>query len=153
MVISILNRCRKWFVDSPFLFCFACLFFVSLFQANRLWGRREELWAENQRRGGVGSKREGTSSLSLFLLIFFSRFLTLRHTLTESFRFVDEDDNEYEIFSILSTCIAYACDSVILAGKRDSRRHFMTGFSENVLVAWTGYQMWEVLSFCHRERA
>ena len=48
---------------------------------------------------------------------------------------MDEDDNEYEIFSILSTCTAYACDSVILAGKRDSPRHFTTGFSENVLVA------------------
>ena len=37
-------------------------------------------------RGGVGSIREGTSSLP--------RFLTLRHTLTEGFRFVNEDDNE-----------------------------------------------------------
>ena len=67
----------------------------------------------------------------------------------ESFRF--EDDFEYEIFSILS--IARAGTSVILAGKLDSRRHSTTGYSENVAVAGTSYQMLEVLSFCYRERA
>ena len=59
----------------------------------------------------------------------------------ESFRF--EDDFEYEIFSILS--IARAGTSVILAGKLDSRSHSTTGFSENVVVAGTNYQMLEVL--------
>ena len=41
----------------------------------------------------------------------------------------------------------------ILVGKRDSCRHSATNFSENVVVAGTSYQMYEVLSFCHRERA
>ena len=57
----------------------------------------------------------------------------------ESFRFLDEYDYEYEIFSILSS--AHAWTSVILAGKRDSRRHSTTSFSENVVVAGTSYQM------------
>ena len=39
-----------------------------------------------------------------------------------------------------------------MAGKRDSRRHSTTSFSENVEVAETSYQMLEVLSFCHQER-
>ena len=127
-------RGRKWFVDYPFVCLLAC---------SRRSGEMprwcQEKWAEKKSvRGGEGSKREGTSSLPLFLLIF-SRFLTLRHTLMESFRFVDEDDNGYETFSILST--AYAWASVILAGKRDSRRHSMTSFSENAVMAWTGHQM------------
>ena len=48
-------------------------------------------------------------------------------------RFFDEDDYEYEIFSILSIAqaVAQAWTSVILAGKRDNRRHSTTGFSEN----------------------
>ena len=41
----------------------------------------------------------------------------------------------------------------ILAGKRDSRRHSTTSFSETVVVAKTSYQMLEFLSFCDRERA
>ena len=40
-----------------------------------------------------------------------------------------------------------------LAGKQDSRRHSTTSFSDNVVVAGTSYQMWEVSSFYHRERA
>ena len=52
-------------------------------------------------------------------------------------RFEEEDD--YEIFSILSSARAWA--SVILARKRDSRHHSTTGFSENVVVAGTSYQM------------
>ena len=68
---------------------------------------------------------------------------------TESFRFWDDDDYEYEIFSIGSCVNAWA--SVILAGKRDSRRHSATSFSENAEVAGTSYQMQEVLSFCYRE--
>ena len=47
-------------------------------------------------------------------------------------RFFDEDDYEYKTFSILS--IARAWTSVILAGKRDNRRHSPTGFSENELL-------------------
>ena len=38
-----------------------------------------------------------------------------------------------------------------LAGKLDSCRH--SGFSENVVVPETSYQMLEVLSFCDPERA
>ena len=37
-------------------------------------------------------------------------------------------------------------------GKRDSCRNSTTGFSENVVVEGTSYQMLEVLSFCFRER-
>ena len=70
----------------------------------------------------------------------------------ESFRLWDEDDYEYQIFSILS--IAHAWTSVILTGKRDSRRHSTTGFNENVVVAGTTeLSNVEVLSFCYRERA
>ena len=54
-------------------------------------------------------------------------------------RLFDEDDYEYKIFSILS--IAQAWTSVILAGKRDSRRHTTTSFSEEVVVAGISYQM------------
>ena len=68
----------------------------------------------------------------------------------ETFRFWDEDHNEYVIFSVLSGTRAWT--SVILAGKRGSRRHSTTSFSENVEVAETSYQMLEVLSFCDRER-
>ena len=35
--------------------------------------------------------------------------------------------------------------NVILAGKRDSRRHSTTSFSEGVVVAGTSYQSLEVL--------
>ena len=37
--------------------------------------------------------------------------------------------------------------SVILAGKRNSRRHFFTIFRENVVVAEKSYQKLEFLSF------
>ena len=39
-----------------------------------------------------------------------------------------------------------------MAGKRGSRRHSATSFSENVVVAGKSYQILEVLSFCDRER-
>ena len=39
-----------------------------------------------------------------------------------------------------------------MAGKRGSRRHSTTSFSQNVEVAETTYQMLEVLSFRDRER-
>ena len=48
---------------------------------------------------------------------------------------------------------ARAWTSVILAGKYDSRRHSTTGFSENVEVKGTSWQMLEVLSVCDWERA
>ena len=51
----------------------------------------------------------------------------------------DETDYEYEIFLILSWARAWT--NVILARKRDSRRHSTTNFSENVVVAGTSYQM------------
>ena len=55
----------------------------------------------------------------------------------------DEDDYEYKIFSVvLSSALAWT--NVILAGKRDSRRHATTSFSENVVVAGTSYQILEV---------
>ena len=62
-----------------------------------------------------------------------------RAQLLESFIFRDEDNYEYEIFTILS--ISHAWTNVILAEKRDSRRHSTTSFSENVIVAGTSYQM------------
>ena len=61
--------------------------------------------------------------------------LVKKHTL----RFFDEDDYEYEIFSILS--VAQAWTSVILAGKRDNGRHSTTSFSEEVVVAGRSYQV------------
>ena len=60
----------------------------------------------------------------------------------ESFRFWDE--YEYEIFSVLSSALAWT--NVILAGKRESRRHSTTSFSKNVVLAGTIYQIWEGLS-------
>ena len=47
----------------------------------------------------------------------------------ESFRFWDEDDYEYEIFSILSSALAWT--NVILAGKGDNRRHSTMSLNEN----------------------
>ena len=55
----------------------------------------------------------------------------------ESFRFEDENEYEKEIFLILSVARAWA--SVILAGKRDSRRHSSSSISENVAVVETSY--------------
>ena len=40
----------------------------------------------------------------------------------------------------------------LVGGKRGSRRHSTTSFSENVKVAETSYQMLEILSFCDGER-
>ena len=54
----------------------------------------------------------------------------------ESFRFEDK------IFSILSS--ARARTSVILVGKRGSRRHSTTSFSKNVVMAGTSKQIFEV---------
>ena len=71
-------------------------------------------------------------------------------SLIETFRFQDEHDKEYEIFSVLRS--GRARTNVILAGKRGSCGHSPTSFSENVEVTETSYQMLEVLSFCVRER-
>ena len=51
-------------------------------------------------------------------------------------------------FSILSS----AC-VVILAGKRESRRHSNTSFRENVVVAKTSYQLLGILSFSDRDHS
>ena len=59
----------------------------------------------------------------------------------EGFRLWDEDDFEDEIFSVLSSALAWT--NVISAGKRGSR-HRTTSFSENVLVAETSYQILKV---------
>ena len=40
--------------------------------------------------------------------------------------------------------------SVILAGKRDSRRHSTTNFAENVVVTKTSYQMLEAKFYYFR---
>ena len=67
-------------------------------------------------------------------------------------RFEDEDDYEYEIFSIPSCARAWA--SVILAGKRDSCRHSATWYSKN--RSWRREQVIKCekfLSFFDRERA
>ena len=48
---------------------------------------------------------------------------------------------------------ARASASVSLAGKRDSRSHSTTSFSENVEVAGTSYHILEVSTFGNRERA
>ena len=60
----------------------------------------------------------------------------------ETIRFWHQDYFEYEFFPVLSRARAWA--NVILAEKRDSRRHSTTSFSENVVVAGTSYQMLEV---------
>ena len=70
----------------------------------------------------------------------------------ETFSFWDVDHYEYEIILILS--IAWTWTSVILAGKRDSWRHFNTGvFASMSQGVKTNYQMLEVLSLCDQERA
>ena len=73
------------------------------------------------------------------------------HCTIESFSFQDENDYEYEIFSIVISARAWG--SVILAGKRGSCRHSTSRFSESVVVAGTSYQKLEVLALCNRERS
>ena len=59
----------------------------------------------------------------------------------QSFRFLDADDYENEIFPILSrTC---AQSNVILAGKFDNHRHSTTRFSQKVVVRAKSYQILE----------
>ena len=59
-----------------------------------------------------------------------------RKFILETFRFQDENDYEYEIFSIASSARAWGSD--ILAGKHGSRRHSTTSFSQRVVVAGGG---------------
>ena len=66
------------------------------------------------------------------------------------YRPFDQSDYEYEILSVLS---ARTRASVILAGKRGSRRHSTTSFSENVMLADTSDKVLEVLLFCGWEIA
>ena len=94
----------------------------------------------------MSSLTKSTDSNSEVQLLFSYHKLII----VETFRFWDDYDYEYEIFSILSSARAWA--SVILAGKCVSRRRSTTSFSKNVEVAETSYQMLEVLSFCDRER-
>ena len=61
--------------------------------------------------------------------------------------FYDEDEN----FPVRSS--AHVRTNVILAGKYDSHRHSTTGFSKNVVVEKTSYQMLGMLTFSDRERA
>ena len=51
-------------------------------------------------------------------------------------------------FSVLSSARV-----VILAGKRESRRHSNTSFRENVVVAKTSYQLLGILSFSDRDHS
>ena len=60
----------------------------------------------------------------------------------ETFRFSDETTTSTRLNTRLSSARRWT--SVILAGKRDSRRHSTTSFSENVVMAETSYQMLEV---------
>ena len=71
--------------------------------------------------------------------------------LLESFRFEEDNNYEYKIFSILS--IAGTWTSVILAGKHDGHDHSVKKFSMYVIVMETSYQILEVLSFCDWEMA
>ena len=84
--------------------------------------------------------------IKLGLLTWYSNI----HCSIESCRFWDEDDYEHRVFLLLSSALVWA--SVSLAGKRNSRRHSNTSFSENVVVAGKSYQILEVWSFCDRER-
>ena len=63
-------------------------------------------------------------------------------------RFEEEDDNENEIFAILSS--ARGQTDVILAGICGSRRHTTMCVSENAVVAKTSYQILGILSFSDR---
>ena len=86
-----------------------------------------------------------------FGLFKFPRISTHLKAIIEIFRFYDDYDNEYEIFSVVSGARAWT--SVILAGKRDSRRHSMTSFRENLVVPGNKLSKLTVLLFYNRERA
>ena len=56
-----------------------------------------------------------------------------------------------ETFQILSS--ARGQTNVILAGKCDSHRHYITSIRENVIEAKKSYQMLGIISFSDQERA
>ena len=87
-------------------------------------------------RGSVFCRIALWDCFEQLMLILFSAQPPL---IIKTFRFYDEDVYKEEIFSILS--IARMNISVILAVKLDGRRHSTAGFSENVIVAETSYQM------------
>ena len=63
----------------------------------------------------------------------------------------DEDDYEYEIFSIFNNKVVRAWTSHF---GRDNNRHSTTNFSKNVVGFWeTGDQMLRILPFCDPETA
>ena len=90
------------------------------------------------------------SEFQLLFLLWHPRTFFKHLVPSESSRFEDDNDYEYEIFSILSIARTW---TDILAGKRDSRRHSTTGFSVNAEVEEKSYLPLEVLLFCDRERA
>ena len=77
-------------------------------------------------------------------------YLFAGYTHLNKYRPFDQSDYEYETLSVLS---ARTRTSVILAGKRGSRRHSTTSFSENVMLADTSDKVLEVLLFCGWEIA
>ena len=86
----------------------------------------------------IDKSKDHGSDVIVAQFVFLSRAI-FRETLTKwtSNLPIDsvDDDFECEIFSVLSSACAW--HSVILAGKRDSRRHSTTGFSETVVVTET----------------
>ena len=90
------------------------------------------------------------SEFQLLFLLWNPRTFFKHLVPSESSRLEDDNDYEYEIFSILSIARTW---TGILAGKRDSRRHSTTGFSVNAEVEEKSYLALEVLLFCDRERA
>ena len=123
----------------PFLF-----FSVTAYGVNRGKYRRLPRYACIPQKAKMGGElnwacmRLGQSCIELHYgtVLGHSRFFCW---LLETFRFWDENDYDYDIFSILS--IAHAWTSVIGAGKRDSRRHSTSSISENVVEAGRNYQM------------
>ena len=102
-------------------------------------------------RTGVNVKGERVSTFLFFLFLLWNPRTFFKHLVpSESSRFEDDNDYEYEIFSILSIARTW---TGILAGKRDSRRHSTTGFSVNAEVEETSYLLLEVLLFCEWEKA
>ena len=59
-----------------------------------------------------------------------------RPVLTEVFEFQDEDDYECTILLVVSSARVWS--SIILAGKRDSRRNSNMGFYGSILILISG---------------
>ena len=120
------------------------VFSVTAYGVNRRKYRRLPRYACIPQKAKMGGElnwacmRLGQSCIELHYgtVLGHSRFFCW---LLETFRFCDENDYDYDIFSILS--IAHAWTSVVGAGKRDSRRHSTSSISENVVEAGRNYQM------------